>query len=273
MSILVWDEIGTRTYETGIDHGVLYLADGSAIPWNGLTSITESFDKESTPTYFDGQKINDLVTPGDFAASMKAVTYPDEFLEFEGLAKARHGLHYDNQRPKPFCLSYRTLVGNDVDGTAGYKIHILYNVTALPNDKAYNSSSESISLTEFEWNITAVPEEVPGFYPTAHIVIDSRDIHPLLLQDIETMLYGNDTVEASLTPMAELVAYLNTWFLVKITDNGDGTWTAQADHPGYITFDETDPTKFILSNVNATYLDPDTYEIEDTVDFVDEGAP
>ena len=41
MSKLVWDAIGERFYETGIDHGVLYPVESGAYPkgyaWNGLT--------------------------------------------------------------------------------------------------------------------------------------------------------------------------------------------------------------------------------------------
>lgn len=46
---LVWDRVGDRTYESGLDRGVLYLPDGSAVPWNGLTSIVENFDRKLTP--------------------------------------------------------------------------------------------------------------------------------------------------------------------------------------------------------------------------------
>ena len=41
---LVWDKKGERTYETGIDHGVLYPATGlngayaAGVAWNGLTA-------------------------------------------------------------------------------------------------------------------------------------------------------------------------------------------------------------------------------------------
>ena len=36
MAALVWDQIGERIYQTGIDHGVLYLQDGTvaALEWS-----------------------------------------------------------------------------------------------------------------------------------------------------------------------------------------------------------------------------------------------
>ncbi len=80
MPRLVWDKIGDRFYETGLDKGVLYLSDGSAVPWNGLTSVVENTGKESTPVYYDGTKVNDIIVLGDFSASMRAFTYPEEFV-------------------------------------------------------------------------------------------------------------------------------------------------------------------------------------------------
>ena len=47
MSTLVWDKTGQRFYETGVDHGVLYLPDSfgayvDGVAWNGLTTVTET---------------------------------------------------------------------------------------------------------------------------------------------------------------------------------------------------------------------------------------
>ena len=47
MSKLVWDKIGERFYETGVDHAVLYPLSAAGVydrgvAWNGITGITES---------------------------------------------------------------------------------------------------------------------------------------------------------------------------------------------------------------------------------------
>ena len=46
MTRLVWDTVGERFYETGVDRGVLYLPTAGAYTvghaWNGLTAVTES---------------------------------------------------------------------------------------------------------------------------------------------------------------------------------------------------------------------------------------
>ncbi len=268
MPELVWDKVGDRVYETGLDKGVLYLPNGSAVPWNGLTSVIEKFDKESSSVYYDGMKINDLVVLGDFSASMKAVTYPDEFVELEGLAPVKRGVFYADQPPQAFGLCYRTQIGNDLDGDIeGYKIHILYNVTAIPNDKTYSSVTVNPALVEFEWTISAVPEEVPGFRPTAHIVIDSRDVDPWLLKELEEIIYGNSFAKAALIPMVDLVTHINDWFRVKIIDHGDGTWSAISKREGFIMLNSED--LFTIIETNATYLDDDTYLISDTSDIKD----
>ncbi len=269
MPELVWDKVGDRVYETGLDKGVLYLPDGSAVPWNGLTAIIEQFDKEVIPIYYDGMKIHELVVLGDFKASMKAVTYPDEFIELEGLGSLKRGTFFGDQRPQSFGLCYRTQVGNDLAGdVAGYKIHIVYNVTAIPSDKTYTSITADPSLVEFEWNITAVPEEIPGLRPTAHIIIDSRDVDPWLLEELEDILYGTTVKSAILLPMSELAARINNFCRVKVVDHGDGTWSAIADRSGFISLDFGQGL-FTIAMINAVYLNETTFMLSDTCDARD----
>lgn len=272
MAQLEWDKAGDRNFESGLDKSVLYLPDGSAVPWNGLTSVIEKFDKDVKPVYFDGKKINDLVTLGDFAATMQAITYPVEFEDLEGVGELRPGVKIADQPPKVFALCYRTQLGNDVDGQgSGYKIHILWNVTAIPNDRTYATMAADPSLTEFEWDLYAVPEDIDGFRPTAHFFIDSRDVDPLLLSDIETQLYGTVGADAALLPMADLMAYMASWYRIRIIDNGDGTWTADDNaHSGFISYlDGGTASIFQITSANAVFLDADTYQISDTVDVSD----
>ena len=41
MSKLIWDAIGEHTYETGVDHAVLYPADGGAYPKEEVWSFLQ----------------------------------------------------------------------------------------------------------------------------------------------------------------------------------------------------------------------------------------
>jgi hypothetical protein len=269
MATLVWDKTGDRFFDSGIDRGVLYLTDGSGVVWNGLTSVSEKFGQSISPVYYDNVKINDLVTLSDFSASMKAFTYPDEFLEFEGMGRVRNGVRFGDQPFQTFCLSYRTTIGNDVSQELGHKIHIVYDLTALPSDMSYDTISDSTEALEFEWEITAVPTDLNGYRPTAHIILDTRYLDSGLLEDIEEMLYGSSTKDAQLLPIDELVDYILSFYRLKIVDKGDGTWSAttHTSLPELITIDAQQ--MFTITDANAKFLDADTYEISDTLDVSD----
>lgn len=226
MAELIWDASGSRTFENGLDRGVIYLSDGSAVPWNGLIDVDEDSDNDSTSVYFDGRQISELVTLGGFKGKIKAFTYPDVVSELEGMGKIIDGLLLGQQRPKMFSLGYRTKVGNDLDGDAGYKIHLLYNVTVVPGGKTYTTNSDDPEAMQFEWQIAAIPEELAGFKPTAYISLDSRTMNPEQLADYEAILYGTASTNATLIPMSDFVNGLYYGYKWKIIDNGDGTFTA-----------------------------------------------
>lgn len=260
MTAIVWHEAGTRFYETGVDRGVLYLPEGGGVPWNGLISVNENVvGKQSSPFYFDGIKYADVIGFGEFSGSIKAYTYPDEFLELEGIQSVGNGLFITNQQPKRFGLTYRTKIGNEIEfEDLGYKIHILYNLTAIPNQKNYQTQSINPDAIEFEWAITAIPEDVPGFSPTAHLIIDSRHMNSILLSDIENTLYGTLGTDPELPSLSSLTSFIGDWVIIRITDNGNGTWTATGPDD-LITM--LDATTFQIIQANAEYLNADTYMI------------
>ncbi len=270
MPQLIWDKIDERVYQTGLDRGVLYLPDGSAVPWNGLTEVNEKNSAKSRSVYYDGRKINQIVSLGEFQASLKAITYPDEFVELEGLGSIRHGAWLGEQKPQMFALAYRTRVGNALDGDVGYKIHIVYNVYAVASDTSFASVTQDPSMVEFEWDLQTIPDDIDGYRPTSHMVIDSRELDPWLLEEIEEILYGAEFAAASLIPMPELVAKIKDWCRYRVTDNEDGTYTVTYAHPSGVVFSGTDDEVFQLLGIHAIYEDDDgTFKIEDTCDISD----
>jgi hypothetical protein len=88
MTALVWDKAGDRTYQTGVDRGVLYLHDGTVAAWNGLTSVENTDVSTLTSYYLDGVKYLDNLLPGDFTGKLKAFTYPEEFDQVNGIISA-----------------------------------------------------------------------------------------------------------------------------------------------------------------------------------------
>lgn len=262
MAKLAWDQPEERPYESGVDRGVLYLPTGEGVAWNGLTAVEEDAYESTEPVYVDGVKYRDVQKIDDYAATLKAFTYPDEFLEFDGVLAVGEGLYVGDQRARTFGLSYRTGVGNDADGDDyGYKIHIVYNITASTDTKEYATQGEESSAMEFSWKLNAVPPAYPGFRPTAHIIVDSTLINRFLLSDIEDVLYGTDTTDAYLPPIDDLAGMAATFTTIDIIDNGDGTWTAVGPDE-LITM--TDATTFRIDEVNAVFIDDDTYQISTT---------
>jgi hypothetical protein len=263
MATLTWDEVGERGYQTGVDRGVLYLHDGTVVPWNGLTGIEEGSNSELKSFYLDGVKYLENLSPGDFIGKLKAFTYPEEFDSVNGIASVAPGLSYYEQPPKSFNLSYRTRVGNDLDGTDhGYKIHVLYNLLANPESHSFGSLGGSVEPIEFSWNLTGTPPKITGTRPTVHLSIDSRTASPDVLKLIEDTLYGTATTNPSLPPITEIGEIFGYRGGLLIIDHGDGTWTAIDDSDTYITM--LDDTTFQIDGADATYLDPETYTISST---------
>lgn len=264
MTELIWDAVGSRTFESGLDRGVIYLTDGSAVPWNGLIDVDEDSDNDSTSVYFEGRQISELVTLGGFKGKIKAFTYPDVVLELEGMGKIIDGMYLGQQRPKMFSLAYRTKVGNDVDGDAGYKLHILYNVTMVPSGKTFTTISDDPEAIEFAWDISAMPEELAGFKPTAYISLDSRTMNPEQLAEYEAILFGTESTNATLIPMSDFVNGLYYGYKWKIIDNGDGTFTAITPDDLLLEVDPVDPTLFTLHEIDAEELAANLFVITDT---------
>ena len=212
MAALVWDQTGERVYETGVDHGVLYIPDAggdydTGFAWNGLTAVTESpSGAEASPQYADNIKYLNLVSAEEFSATLEAFTYPDEFGQCDGTATPQPGVLIGQQTRKTFGLSYRTKVGNDVDGSDhGYKLHLLYGCLASPSEKAYSTINDSPEAITFSWEITTTPVLVTGKNPTSLIVIDSRTANSTDLAALEIILYGDVATEPRLPTPNEIV--------------------------------------------------------------------
>lgn len=203
MSKLVWDKTGDRLYETGVKNGVLYVQDNGAYPkgvaWNGLISVSESpSGAEPTPLYADDIKYLNLLSTEEFAATVEAYTYPEEFAECDGSKEIAKGVSIGQQKRKSFGLCYRTTIGNDVDGNShGYKIHIIYGAQAAPSEKSYGTINDSPEAITFSWELSTTPVSVKDCDPTASVVIDSTKVDPTKLAALEKILYGDDASTGS----------------------------------------------------------------------------
>lgn len=209
MTTLVWDQVGERRYETGIDRGVIYLKDGSSVPWNGLTSVVESQSRDIQSYYIDGIKYLDYSSPGAYSAKLQAFTYPDELDVVLGNGNFAPGVVVHDQKADRFNLSYRTRLANDIQGTDfAYKIHIVYNVTASPGDADYETLSSSVTAKDLAWDLRGVPNQMFGIRPTCHISLNSRTLDPVKLADLEALLYGTVSVNPALPGFIDLLEML-----------------------------------------------------------------
>lgn len=214
MTKLNWDVQGERYYETGVSKGVLYpFKNGkytNGVAWNGLTAVTESpSGAEPTPLYADNIKYLNLLSNEEFAATVEAYTYPDEFAECDGSAEIAVGVSAGQQKRIPFGMSYVTKIGNDTDGQDhGYKIHLIYGALAAPTQKSYATVNDNPEAITFSWELSTTPVEVPNLKPTACITIDSTKVEPAKLKKIEDKLYGTESEEATLPTPTELAALI-----------------------------------------------------------------
>lgn len=214
MTKLNWDVQGERYYETGVSKGVLYpFKEGkytNGVAWNGLTAVTESpSGAEPTPLYADNIKYLNLLSNEEFAATVEAYTYPDEFAECDGSAELAAGVSVGQQKRIPFGMSYVTKVGNDTDGQDyGYKIHLIYGALAKPSQKNYATINDNPEAITFSWELSTTPVAVPNLKPTACITIDSKKVGSDKLKKIEDKLYGTETEEATLPTPTELAALI-----------------------------------------------------------------
>jgi hypothetical protein len=217
MVALTWDQTGERLFETGVDHGVLYIPDAAGeystgVAWNGLTTVTEKpSGAESNPQFADNIKYLNLLSAEDFGITIEAFTYPPEFGECDGSVSPSDGLTIGQQSRKSFGFSFRTKIGNDVEGNDhGYRLHLVYGCLAAPSEKAYATVNDSPEPVTFSWEVTTSPAPVTGHKPTALITVDSTIVDPADLTALEALLYGGAAGEPTLPTPDEVIALFGT---------------------------------------------------------------
>ena len=194
---IAWDEVGKKLYETGTDRGVLYpqAADGTypkGVAWSGLTGVTESpSGGDANDIYADNIKYLSLRAAEDFGATVTCYTYPDEWEDCDGSRSPVSGVVLRQQVRKPFGLCFRSIIGNDTEmNDHGYKLHLIYNATASPSERAYSTVNDSPEAIEFSYELTTTPIGVTGYKPVASVTIDSTKVAADKLAQLEQILYG-----------------------------------------------------------------------------------
>lgn len=235
---LSWDSL-PRHYEHGVDRGVFYPSNGPGEAWNGLISVTEEpADTHGRVKYVDGIRVDQGYSPGNFAGSIEAYTYPDSFYDDNLLQKRR----------STFGLSYR------VNSDTGYKIHLIYNILASPSSMSYSYDE----VDPFNWAFTTLPVAIPGAKSGAHLVIDSTSAYSTTMQALEDILYGAESESPRLPLPTEVLAIFDANSILQVTDHGDGTATITGPDEAIIT---TSLTTRQITWSSVTMLDTNTYSI------------
>lgn len=220
MSKLTWDGQGQKKYESGVSKGVLYLKNNATpakwigTAWNGLTSVTESPEgAEKTDLYADNIKYASMRSAETFGGTIEAYTYPEEFGVCNGEASLADGVSIGQQTREAFGLCYRTEQGNDESPNYGYKLHLVYNCTCSPSERAYETINDSPDAITFSWEFDSTPIAVTGHKATSILVIDSTAFTTEALRAklalIEDALYGTASEDPYLPTPDEIAAIIS----------------------------------------------------------------
>lgn len=253
-----WDNPDDRLYQTGCDRGAVYLEDGVAVAWNGLTGIDETGTGAASVLYRDGDIFYSEVEASDYTATIKAYFWPDEFGKCLGIPEITDGLYVDNQKPRKFNLTYRNLVGSGGRGDRfGYQIHLVYNALASVGTRVRRTRTREVQLEEFTFDLVATPVKMPGLRPSAHYIIDTRNMDKTTVRDLEEILY----TEGRFPEPQELYDLMNFGDSIFFTNHGDGTWTARGSNKNIIDYENG---TWLIRNVDGTNHGNGTFTLRDT---------
>lgn len=237
MSRLDWASL-PNGYEYGVSQAVLY-SEGEGIAWNGLTNVDEGASgTQNLDTFMDGRRLVIMQEIGDFEARVQAFTYPDEL---------------DDPGIRRFGLSYRT------SHSAGDRIHVVYNALFKQPDARWTAVGATLSPSIFAWDLQATAINIPGARPSSRLIIDTGDTSPELVELVEGWLYGTSTTEPRLPDPEEFVDIFEAATTLRITQNGDGTYTATG--PDHIVQLHGDGS-FSISAPTLHYLDVGKFVVD-----------
>lgn len=230
-ALLEWDANGERNIESGVSKVVLFPYIDSVsgtnhynngVAWNGVTGITENpSGADITDLFADNQKYASLRGAENFGCTIEAFTYPDEWNQCDGSAVKAGipGVYFGQQTRKSFCLAYRTEIGDDQHPgmDKGYRIHLLYNLTASPSSRGYTTINDNPDAITFSWEANANGQPCTGLDKNVCcLVIDSTKCNTTPssgtatpLEQLETAIYGVAATSGG-SPTPAVPAYMPT---------------------------------------------------------------
>lgn len=234
MAKLTWVTEATAYYEAGVSQGAVYYMDGTAEAWNGLISVDPSDELELQEVFFEGQLSSKAFSQADFKLSVACYTYPTRVLS-------------DPVR----AISYA------VETSVGKKIHIVYNPKLHMSSRSYTTYQEGPDISTFDLDLVTVPEQLDGYAPSAHAILDTSFRDPNGgIETILNMLYGTYAESPSLPSLDFLASVAKNPSAIDLLliDHGDGTFTISG---GSVLLDSID--LFVVNHPDVTLPNADTY--------------
>ena len=212
MAKLIFDEVGTRFYETGVSKGVLFVQDDTGaypkgVAWNGITAANESpTGAEANDQYADNMKYLSLTGAENFEGTIEAFSSPEEFDVCDGMVEIAKGVKAHQQNRKSFGFAYQSIIGNDIkQNEYGTKLHLLYGCKAAPTERAHSTVNDSPEPANPSWSITSTPVDVPGHRPTSVLTVNSTKVTPEKWKALIDAIYGTDAAEPYLPTPAQVI--------------------------------------------------------------------
>lgn len=220
MAALTWSKTGSRSYETGVSKGVLFVMDdagtyGTGVAWDGLINVTDKPEgAESKKIYADNIVYATFRSAEEFKYSIEAYAYPEEFSVCDGTKSPVKGVYIGQQERRGFAFCYRTEKGNDTATISddGYVLHLIYNSTASPTEKSHDTINDSPDAATFSWECDTTPVAIneTNYKPTSEITVDSKIVGKEKMKKLEDKLYGTANGTSTLPSPDEVVALLRT---------------------------------------------------------------
>lgn len=216
MAKLKFDAVGEKTYEHGDKNMALYVTPTgeetaeafsdykAGVVWNGITALTiTASGAEETALWADDIKYGSLRSAEETGLTIESYTRPVAFEACDGTEQILDGVLIGQQPRRSFGCAFITTVGNDQYGD-GYaeKLHLLYNLTANPSERAYTTINDSPEAMTMSWECTSTPIEIvynnTTYKPTAHIEIDTTKLTGGMTNTkylaLKDALFGTDPV-------------------------------------------------------------------------------
>lgn len=217
MAKITWDNTSERLYETGTSKGVLSVIDdlganGTNEGWDGLIGVTVSPDgAEPNDLYANNGIYLTMRSKEKTKGTIRAYTYPDSFAACDGSKQIIAGVHVKQQARASFNLAWSTILGNDTEKEAhGEIIHLVWNATASPSERAYETMNADPDAIELSWDFEAAAvglddAEFEDVQPTAYVTVNTVDAKPAFLTWLKDTLYGTAAAEPEFPTLEEFL--------------------------------------------------------------------